>query len=774
MKIKLLDIRGFGKFHNRTIVPGEGFNLIFGNNESGKSTLAEFTEAMLYGAKGGKKVRGPAVSSERAYKPWKAGSFAGVMEYVLDDGSLFRIDRDFDKGTAHIRDGTARDITAQFALGRDTGPRFAEAHLNLARPVFEKSALIRQMQSAIDDAGREALLEKLANLNTAGSEDLSLTKALDALNSAMLEKVGTGRSTTRPLDRIQARLSELEKQKTRILEQNERYLDTFLLLKAERDRRRQLSKRLIELTGSRDAQIGERLLAIKAECLDLDGKSGRLLYEIKRLGLRLDNARRYEEMTELSLEALNKCLYEYREVGKRLADLNSKLENLKDKNVSLKEKLDNLKPLKEKVERIERATAGQGDTRDKAPDRNKSRGISAVPRLFPLVLIIISVAGFVFSILHSQGIGQILAIFSGVLLLAGILILSVLSGKRGVKSGGDAGTISALEACENETTETGNRMESLIAGRGELLRKIALFLSIPVIDGWNQDRIEDAVESFKAGYRGYREDSGSLNLLEQELKACGEKRDLLLREASAIAKKEIHSADDLDATDSGTVSGRNEYPDSTYGLEDKIRETNEDIKAAEIEIKALETKIENVPSLEALGEIDEESVLLEERKRRLEITGKSLTLAMDVLKNVAHDLQKNYTPGLNGEMSRLIGAITDGRYKGVRTDSNLRLLLEVPESEELMPINRLSGGTIDQIYFAMRLSAVALMERGKETIPLLLDEPFSQYDEERARHALLLLKETSISRQVFFFTCRQRELEMAQNIWGDDMNIIML
>ena len=801
MKIKLLDIRGFGRFLNRKIVPGEGFNLIYGSNESGKSTMAEFIGAMLFGIKAGKKAGGS--GTLKSLKPWKADSFAGVMEYVLDDGSFFRIDRNFGKGTVHIHDGSARDITAQFALDRDTGPRFAEAHLNLTQPVFEKSALIRQMQSSIDDAGREALLQKLANLNASGSEDLSVTKALEALNLAMLEKVGTDRSTTRPLDKIQARLSELEEQKARILAQNERYHDILLLLKSEKEKLNRLNLELDELTRNRAAQLEKRILAIKAECLDQDTKLDRIRNEIQRVELRLKNDSCYGEMTELTIENLNTCLFSYREGIKRLADSNLDLANLMEKEASLKVNLKVLTPLKEKVERIERVFTEQNNTRDEAAYGNETRSKPAPSRLIPFVLLILSAAGVAFSVLLPGGMGLIPVVLSIVLFLAGILTLAVRNGKRSGKSGNNGvlleklieegfsgpddyygrksdlkNIISSLEACENGIAETEKRIGSLNDVNEELLGKIGMFLGPVKLMGWEPQRIEDAIESFKTGYHKYREISASLNLLEQDMEACIEKRSLLLREASALAGKDIGSTDELITTASGMAAIKTDYPGSSFisraELENQIRMKVEEIKTVEIDIKAQETKLENVPSLEALAGMDEESEDLKERKQRLEEAGKGILLAADILKEVSQELQKNYTPGLNREMSRLIAQITEGRYNSIKTDANFRLHLEVPESEELMPISRLSGGTIDQVYLAMRLSAVTLMERGKETIPIFLDEPFSQYDEERAERALLLLKETSINRQVFFLTCRHREMELAQNIWGDNLNLIRL
>ena len=74
----------------------------------------------------------------------------------------------------------------------------------------------------------------------------------------------------------------------------------------------------------------------------------------------------------------------------------------------------------------------------------------------------------------------------------------------------------------------------------------------------------------------------------------------------------------------------------------------------------------------------------------------------------------------------------------------------------------------------MRLAAVTLIEKDRELLPLFLDEPFSQYDEDRVKNAFELLKEVSKKRQVFFFTCREREYEIAASVFEDNMNRIRL
>ena len=57
MFITKLDIKGFGKLKDTTINLINGLNIIYGNNEAGKSTVQTFVKAMFYGLKGGKESK---------------------------------------------------------------------------------------------------------------------------------------------------------------------------------------------------------------------------------------------------------------------------------------------------------------------------------------------------------------------------------------------------------------------------------------------------------------------------------------------------------------------------------------------------------------------------------------------------------------------------------------------------------------------------------------------------------------------------------------------
>jgi hypothetical protein len=119
MKITFFDIKGFGKFNQVKITPGAGFNMIYAENEAGKSTLQTFIRAMLYGQKGGRKSKDGSLPPLKQYKPWNAEQYAGVMEYTLDNGDFYRVGRNFDKGTSNIYDKVANNVGSSFT--QDSG-----------------------------------------------------------------------------------------------------------------------------------------------------------------------------------------------------------------------------------------------------------------------------------------------------------------------------------------------------------------------------------------------------------------------------------------------------------------------------------------------------------------------------------------------------------------------------------------------------------------------------------------------------------------------------
>ena len=112
---------------------------------------------------------------------------------------------------------------------------------------------------------------------------------------------------------------------------------------------------------------------------------------------------------------------------------------------------------------------------------------------------------------------------------------------------------------------------------------------------------------------------------------------------------------------------------------------------------------------------------------------------------------------LNKEASRLITGITGGVYDSMSIDESLNVFLNT--RYKLVPIESVSSGTMDQVYLALRLAAAKLLQGSGEAFPLIFDDSFTQYDDERLRTALCWLAKACNS-QMLIFTCHRREAQM--------------
>ena len=89
MRITEIRIKNFGKLHNINIRPLPGLNVIYGENETGKTTMQQFVKGMLFGA--------GESESFLQYQPWDNNSYyAGELKFTVGEES-YLLERDFNK-----------------------------------------------------------------------------------------------------------------------------------------------------------------------------------------------------------------------------------------------------------------------------------------------------------------------------------------------------------------------------------------------------------------------------------------------------------------------------------------------------------------------------------------------------------------------------------------------------------------------------------------------------------------------------------------------------
>jgi uncharacterized protein YhaN len=112
-------------------------------------------------------------------------------------------------------------------------------------------------------------------------------------------------------------------------------------------------------------------------------------------------------------------------------------------------------------------------------------------------------------------------------------------------------------------------------------------------------------------------------------------------------------------------------------------------------------------------------------------------------------------------MGSLVEQLTGGRYNQVRVDESLDVRTIGP-AERIVNVSALSAGTIDQFYLGLRIALLDMVAAEGEPIPLLLDDPFVSYDDERLVSALTLLGEWAQDRQILLLTCQERDVKAAR------------
>ena len=198
MKLNKLKINSYGNLQNREMEFNK-LNIIFGENEAGKTTLQNFIMSMFYGME--KKKGKEAFSDVDKYTPWKGTTdFSGKISYELDDNTKYEIFRDFTKKNPEIYDETGKDITKDFSVDKKTGNNFFISQIGLDRDTLEKTVFTKQNSLKLDSSEQDLLIQKVSNMVESGDEEVSFKKALKSLNDRKLKEVGTDRSQEKPIN----------------------------------------------------------------------------------------------------------------------------------------------------------------------------------------------------------------------------------------------------------------------------------------------------------------------------------------------------------------------------------------------------------------------------------------------------------------------------------------------------------------------------------------------------------------------------------------------
>lgn len=236
MRFTGVKIRQFGKLKEKEISFVPGINVIYGENESGKSTLHAFLRAMLFGMKRG---RGRASRQDlfSRCEPWEnPGTYGGILRFE-SGGKEFRLTRRF------ARNDPGEELVCE-TDGERLDPEKGDLEIlfgEVSQTVFDNTVSVGQLKYRTEEGLSQALQNYMANYRESGDGMLDVKRALDILKKRRREEEEKKRQEQQGLIRRQRELEDQiayrEQEISRLMEQERQEKERLSALEAAGRRR---------------------------------------------------------------------------------------------------------------------------------------------------------------------------------------------------------------------------------------------------------------------------------------------------------------------------------------------------------------------------------------------------------------------------------------------------------------------------------------------------------------------------------------------------------
>ena len=247
MEIKNIKINNYGTLKQKEINLENNINIIYGKNESGKSTLLNYLKNIFYGIS--KNKNGKEISDYEKYLPWDGEDFSGKIKYQLNNGNTFEIFRDFNKKNPIIFNQDLRDVSSDFKIDKKDGNQYFYEQTGIDEKTYISTIMSLQQEVVLNNQNQNILIQKLSNIMGTGEDKVSFQKAMERLNKKLVEEVGTSRTQDRPINIIQNRMEkvssdlktkkEVQKNKEMLQEKKDNLMEK---LKCEEEKNNNLNK----------------------------------------------------------------------------------------------------------------------------------------------------------------------------------------------------------------------------------------------------------------------------------------------------------------------------------------------------------------------------------------------------------------------------------------------------------------------------------------------------------------------------------------------------
>lgn len=736
MKIHKLSAT-FGRLHRQTLELKDGLNIIEAPNESGKSTWAGFLRAMLYGIDTRARDKRGFIAEKNLYQPWDGAAMEGSAQLSWNGREITL--RRTSRGASPLSQFQAVYAGTEEPVPGLTADSAGELLTGVGREVFERSAFVGQSAMAV--TGSAELERRISAIVSSGQEDISYSETEQRLREWKNRRQSNQKNGLIP---------RLEAERAQVLAALER----------------------LERANAHAGDARARIHELDAQRLELERQAA--LQRTQAEALAQERRRGAEEELSAAQTALDAVEKERLRRGElpgedALRTLQGELAYLNTLDANIKQAVREIEadpPPSLNIPHPVFSGMEPSAVRERAhvdaeavKQHQKTRGaLPASVRLAVICVLLAVAAAIALLSAFTSAPTALIAALAG----AGVLAEFVLVIRGTIRHGKETARISALlerygvqdfPGIIEQARDYIAQYEALVQKRTEAAVRAVTLERLEAERAELNERLLAAVHAFAPEVRDLYGVSAALSLA------------LNLDEKERTARTRLESARKVfQAVSAQGVpeQGTDETLRRLETLRAELARQNEALAMAQGEMSTLG----DPAALQArLSELDR---ALENRREELN----ALLLAMEGLDAANAALQERMSPALNRRAGELLGRLTGGVYDQVSLNRELDAL--AARQGDVMPrrLLTLSKGTADQLYLAVRLAVCDLVLDGEDPAPLVLDDALVNFDDERMKLALELLRELSARRQILLFTCQSRERLALEGC--ADVNVIRL
>ena len=761
MKINALHISAFGGIKNLSLEFNNNFNIIYGDNENGKTTVMSFIKMMFYGTE-----RSSAQLSKnlrKKYTPWDNSTMAGSIDFE-NGGRNYRIERIF--GSSNSTDKvTLLDLGlgTRETVGADIGIKL----FGLSPMAFERSIFIGQFGfPESNNLAAGELNGKLSNIALTGDEVVSFDKVYERLSNAKFELMSkSGRTGIYDKNiKLQKQLNE-ELEKSLLAEEKvKKAKHTAELLTAEiKDLQAKAGVLKQQIESEQDVRNAEKLkelLNLKAE-LDSVTQS-----------LTLENGTVADEMFIRKVEF---CL-------SKIQNIKAKITSKQNENELIKNNLElALNPVSdatpEKAAELTKKLSDMQIENDAITQEIEALENATPKKPNVLWFILAAIFGALGGGLYLVNpiitfVGIALAV---VFIIIGVASISTTKANNSknqskildlkLKQNGLISVMASEKANLTAINTALNTNTALIEKQKELLKSGESELENLYLELEN----ENGILSELLSHLSQDSNSDEISILLDSIKQKSAKQKELKQNINYILKDvgniSYAQAEEKLATLNTNTNIDFEAVKSEYDtILQAITDRKTQIATLLTEVKAITTSSKSSESIKKeLSELDKK---IESQKSYADC----LDIALATLTDSYAEVRQSYGSELEKSASKIFAGLTGGRYDAMSISKSFDIAVNKTDTFGSKELDYLSSGTQDQAYLALRLALTKLINEDTP-LPIILDDSLAQYDDTRTKTALEFLNDYSKDGQILMFTCHNHIVTSGQDL---NANVIRL